>query len=97
MLRFNNFDVVVLQLVDAADHDGELAGDLTLVDVETGESREMSMTPALKERFHKRTQERRREIARYCASRGVPHFVVDVDVPFDDVVLSVLRAGGLLR
>jgi uncharacterized protein (DUF58 family) len=97
VLRFNKFDVVVLHLVDARDHDGELAGDLTLVDVETGESREVSMTPALKERFYERTQERRREIARYCASRGVPHFVVDVAVPFDDVVLSVLRAGGLLR
>lgn len=97
VLRFNKFEVVVLQLFEVSDDETNLSGDLTLVDVETGESREVSMTPALRERLREKNRERRGDIARFCASRGVPHFLVDVAAPFDEVVLSVLRAGGLLR
>jgi uncharacterized protein (DUF58 family) len=97
VLRFNQFDVVVLQLVEEDDELLRVTGDLTLVDVETGETREATMTPLLRERLIERVRARKQEIVRYCASRGVLHFEVDVARPFDEVVLSVLRAGGLLR
>jgi uncharacterized protein (DUF58 family) len=97
VLRFNQFDVVVLQLVERGDEQVGVSGDLTLVDVETRETREATMTPLLRERLIERVRARKQEIARYCASRGVLHLEVDVDRPFDEVVLSVLRAGGLLR
>src|SRR5690606_30164371 len=97
VLRFNKFDPVVIQLVDERDHDGKLTGDLDLVDIETGRSREVSMTPEVQKKLQKETETRQRSIERFCASRGVPHFAVSVTTPFDEVVLSVLRAGGLLR
>ncbi len=97
VLRFNKFDPVVIQLIDERDHDGKLAGDLRLIDVETGEGREVSMNPKVQRKLALETEARQKSIARYCASRGVPHFAVDVNTPFDEVVLSVLRAGGLLR
>jgi len=97
VLRFNKFDPVVLQLVDERDFDGRLTGDLRLVDIETGDSREVSMTPQVEKKLSLETANRQRAIEKFCASRGVPHFVVDVRKPFDEVVLSVLRAGGLLQ
>lgn len=97
VLRFNKFDPVVIQLVDERDHDGKLTGDLELVDIETGSSREVSMNPEVQKKLQKETEERQKSIERFCASRGVPHFAVSVTTPFDEVVLSVLRAGGLLR
>lgn len=97
VLRFNKFDPVVIQLVDERDHDGKLTGDLRLVDVETGEGREVSMNPQVQRKLLEETRKRQADIERFCASRGVPHFPVSVTTPFDEVVLSVLRAGGLLR
>lgn len=97
VLRFNKFDPVVIQLVDERDHDGKLTGDLNLVDVETGASREVSMNPEVQKKLRAETEQRQIAIERFCSSRGVPHFAVSVKTPFDQVVLSVLRAGGLLR
>jgi uncharacterized protein (DUF58 family) len=97
VLRFNKFEPVVLQLVDARDENPELKGDLELTDVETGQAREVSMTPQIEARLRQEIVSRKERIARFCSSRGVPHFAVDVDRPFDEVVLSVLRRGGVVR
>jgi uncharacterized protein (DUF58 family) len=97
MLRFNKFEPVVLHLVDARDETGNLSGDLNITDVETGTTREVTITQGLRARLRLATEERKEKIARFCASRGVPYFEVNVQVPFDQVVLSVLRKGGLLR
>ncbi len=97
VLRFNKFEPVVLQLIDRDDENPPLKGDLELTDVETGLRREVSMTPQIEERLQAEIALRQERITRYCGSRGVPHFLVDVDTPFDEVVLTVLRRGGLLR
>lgn len=96
VLRFNKFEPVVLQLLDERDKAFDFTGDLQVTDVETGDSREVSMTPALRDRIHRALSERNEQIAKYCASRGILHFVVNVETPFDEVVLSVLR-GGFVR
>ncbi len=97
VLRFNKFEPVVLHLTDARDEGGPLVGDLQIVDVETGQSRQVSMTESLHQRVAEAHRARKESISRFCGSRGVPYFEVDVRVPFDEVVLSVLRTGGLLR
>jgi hypothetical protein len=51
----------------------------------------------VRKKLQEALEARRMQISRFCASRGVPHFLVDVETPFDEVVLSVLRAGGLLK
>lgn len=97
VLRFNKFEPVVIELFDERDFDPTLGGDLRLVDVETGGGREVSMTPQVRKKIEDALAERRANISRFCASRGVPHFLVNVDTPFDVVVLDVLRAGGVLK
>ncbi len=97
VLRFNKFDVVVLHLVDRLDAEPNLRGDLRLVDSETQEEREVSVTPQLMYKLQEEVERRQEEIERFCASRGVLHIRVDAQAPFDEVVLKVLRAGGLLR
>lgn len=96
-LRFNKFEPVVLQLTDKADTGATLSGDLELIDAETGATREVSLTGDIKARLAQEMTARQENVRRFCAARGVPHFLVDVDTPFDEVVLSVLRRGGLLR
>ncbi len=97
MLRFNKFEPVVLQLTDPADEGQGMQGDVELFDVETGDKREVSLTPQVLSRLRLEVARRNQTIQRFCSARGVPHFLVDVSTPFDEVVLTVLRAGGLLR
>jgi len=97
VLRFNKFEPVVLHLTDARDQASTLLGDLSLTDVESGVEREVTMTRALKQRVQLAFVQRQQDIAHYCGKKGVPYFEVDVATPFADVVLNVLRKGGLLR
>ena len=75
-----------------------LRGDVELRDVETGEARELTVSPG---RARRRTARRHAALLRglegYCRERGIPCFTVVSDQPFDAVVLRMFRAGGLLR
>ena len=97
VLRFNKYEPVVLHLMDRRDAVPSLQGDLEISDVESGVSREVTMTRSLHERMARAMADRNAAVARFCASRAVPYFEVDVEIPFDEVVLAVLRRGGLLR
>jgi uncharacterized protein (DUF58 family) len=97
MLRFNKFEPCVLHIVDPADARPPLRGDMRLYDCETGEEREVTVTPKVLERMGHAWADYQTGIERFCASRQVPYFAASVDVPFDELVLGVFRRGGFLR
>lgn len=97
VLRFNRFEVAVLEIASRDDFVVEAGGDLRLYDVETGQGREVTMTDKLQREVLEEVQKRQKFVQRFCASKGVPFFRVDTHEPFDEVVLSVLRGGGLIR
>lgn len=97
VLRFNKFEPYVLNVFDRRDAHPDLKGDLALYDCETGEEREVTVTPALLKRMSAALEEYRVSIERFCTSRQVPYFSADVDVPFEELVLDLFRRGGFLR
>jgi uncharacterized protein (DUF58 family) len=97
VLRFNKFEPYVLNVFDRRDGHPDLKGDLRLYDCETGEEREVTVTPALLKRMTQALEEYRTSIERFCTSRQVPYFAADVDTPFDELVLDLFRRGGFLR
>ena len=97
VLRFNKFEPYVLNVFDRRDGHPDLKGDLRLYDCETGEEREVTVTPALLKRMTQALEEYRTSIERFCTSRQVPYFAADVDTPFDELLLDLFRRGGFLR
>lgn len=97
VLRFNKFEPYVLNVFDRRDGYPDLKGDLRLYDCETGEEREVTVTPALLKRMTQALEEYRENIERFCTSRQVPYFAADVDMPFEELVLDLFRRGGFLR
>ena len=97
MLRYHRFEPVVLHLTDASDLDLDLRGDLQLVDCETGELRDITLTPRLMARYRQAHTEWREGIEAFCTSRQVPYFEAPTEVAFQDIVLTLFRAGGFLR
>ncbi len=99
LLRHHRFEPTVLQLYDPEEaHPAARArlGDLELVDAESGDTRQVTISHAslaTYERAHAAWCER---LAHYCRSHAVGYFRADVSVPYDEMVLRVLRHGGLV-
>lgn len=96
-LRYNRFEPFVLQVYDEREAAPNLAGDLTLVDCETGELREVTVSRALLEAYTREHEKYCKELENFCTSRAVPFFRTHTAVPFDELVLRIFRAGGFLR
>jgi uncharacterized protein (DUF58 family) len=97
VLRYNKFDPFVIHVVDAAEAKPKLHGDVLVYDCETGDEREVTVTARVLERFAHAYAEHLAEIERFCATHQVPYAAADVAIPFDELILRVLRRGGFLR
>lgn len=98
-LRHARFEVVVLQIWDpreASRLGGGGGSDLVLVDSESGERREITLTPELLARFTEAQAKHRQRVAAYCRQKQVAYAEVAIDVPWDQSVLRVLARGGLV-
>jgi uncharacterized protein (DUF58 family) len=97
LLRFARFEVVVIQISAVDEARPQLRGDVALRDVETGETRELTVSPATLAAYERRHAALVRGLDAFCRERAIPCFPVTSDQAFDAVVLRVFRAGGLLR
>jgi uncharacterized protein (DUF58 family) len=96
VLRYARFEPFVVQLVDPDDARPPLHGDVRLVDRETGEIREVTVTPRVLDRYAEAHAHYLTAVASYCAQKQVPHVAIDTRTPWDEAVLGVLRKGGLV-
>jgi len=95
-LRYHKFEPYVIQLFDPVEVRPALHGDVRLVDDETGEARDVTITPRVLERYAAAHAAYRARIDDFCTSKQVPHHAVSTDVPFDEAILDILRRGGLV-
>lgn len=96
-LRYHKFEPFVIQLYDPKEANPPLAGDLTLVDCETGEPKEVTISAALLERYKREHERYCEELSTFCTARSIPFFRTHTGVPFDELVLRIFRAGGFLK
>jgi uncharacterized protein (DUF58 family) len=97
VLRYAKFEPFVLHVTDPADARPKLAGDVRLYDCETGDEREVTVTPKVLERYREEYDAYLNDVKRFCAEHRVSYFGADVNVPYDELILRVLRRGGFLR
>jgi uncharacterized protein (DUF58 family) len=96
LLRFNRYEIIAIQLSSPEEAHPSLRGDVTIRDVETDEERELTISPAVLQAYQQRRTALLRGLEGFCREHAVPCFCVTSDVPFDDVVLRMFRAGGIL-
>jgi uncharacterized protein (DUF58 family) len=99
-LRAARQDVVVVQLVTAADAgpsaSGIAADAVVAEDAETGQRLELTLTAAAGQERADRYRAWLRSVASACRERAIPCFQIDAAVSFEDAVLRILRAGGIV-
>ena len=96
-LRYNKFEPFVLQVYDRREAEPELHGDLALVDCETGDTREVTISKSLLEQYKKAHEAYCTELETFCTKRAMPFFRTHTAIPFDQLVLKIFRSGGFLR
>ena len=65
--------------------------------LETGAAIEVAATEALLRRYRDEIGRFNTALEEYCMQRSVAHARVTTDVPFEDIVLRVLRDGMMLK
>jgi uncharacterized protein (DUF58 family) len=100
LLRFRKHEVVAIQVLDPIEAnpvDTGLRGDVTLVDVEGDDSRDVTLSAALLKAYAEAHERFCTTLENKCRARGMPFFRASIDEPFDDLVLRIFRLGGVLR
>lgn len=97
------FDSYCLQVLAPSELDPRplmkrgLIGDLRLTDVETGRASEVSISPALISKYRERVDRYIADVRQACRARGIGHFLVPTNTAIDELVVTSLRRGGMLR
>ncbi len=96
-LRYHKFEPLVLHIFDERELDPAFRGDLQLVDCETGEVADITVTSAMKREYVKAFEAWSEELEEYCVKRDILYFRAPIQIPFDELVLRIFRAGGFLK
>ncbi|HOX08590.1 MAG TPA: DUF58 domain-containing protein [Planctomycetota bacterium] len=90
-------EVFALHLLAREEVEPELQGDLKLLDVETEAQVEVSATRGMLRAYRRQLDLFRGGMKAFCAAHGVGYLFTSTAVPFEELVLSYLRAVGLVK
>lgn len=96
-MQAQGYDVVVLHLLAPEELDPPFAGDLQLVDVETGQAQDVSLDGGLRDLYRRRLSAWQADLKAYCVRRGMRYAAVSSGVPWEVWVLHRMRELGVLR
>ena len=88
--------VVIIQVLSPEEIRPDLAGDLELVDAETGERREVSMGSAVFRRYIEKLARHREELSNWAKRTSSDYFLIPSGSDLTKIVLKDLR-GKVLR
>ena len=96
LLKGRRHETYVIHVMDREEQQPPLRGDLRLVDSETGLFKDITVTDAMRVRYHEAFEEHARRVETYCAGAEIGYVRALTEVPFDTLVLKILKRGGLL-
>ena len=96
-LAGSGHQVELIQVLAPEEANPSLAGDVALVDAETGEAVEVSMGLSVMRRYHERLAALQAELRAFALRSGGDAFVYNTGAPLRDFVYNQLRRGRLLR
>ncbi len=91
------FEVGCIQILDRAEINPGMEGDLLLRDSETGEEREVTISPASLRRYKQDMEAYCEGLREWCLARRVNFLTAVTEVDFGDLVLRYLRQRGFLE
>lgn len=97
MLLGKGHEVAIIHLLSPDEITPPLAGDLSLIDIETGNMQEVTVDASMRAIYQQRLTNWLDNIRDDCARKGVHYLMVETDIPFEKVILFELRKLGIVR
>lgn len=95
-LRYQQFETYVIHLVDPNEIPSQ-TGDVTLIDAETHEKFNITITPKLIEKYKKTLELQFLKLESFCAANQMLYFKTPITTPFDEMILKIFRKGGFIQ
>jgi len=97
LLQQRGHEAAIVHVMSPDEIDPPLAGDLKLIDVETGGAQEVSIDGGLRDAYRERVTAWRSEAQAFCRARNVRYLAVQTNRPWDEVVLYDMRKAGMVK
>jgi uncharacterized protein (DUF58 family) len=89
-------DVFAVHVASQRDRDPGSLGEVRFVDAETGETRDVDVTPALAAAYRDGWQTHADELATFCGRYNLGYVRANAEEPFDQIILQTFRKGRFL-
>ncbi len=96
-LAARGFQVTLLHILSPDEVNPDLAGDLKLLDIETGADIEITADYDLLQRYRDGLVTWQEELRRFCEARGMNYVPVETSLPFEELLFAWLRKRGVLK
>ena len=97
LLRHHQSEVHLVQVLDRRELVPSMTGDLRLSDCETGQTFDLTATDSLVKDYRQAIGSWLEGLESFCLKRGVGYARAESHLPFEDLVLRVLRNGLMLK
>ncbi|TAK24917.1 MAG: DUF58 domain-containing protein [Chloroflexota bacterium] len=97
LLTQRGFETTVIHLLDARELQPNVAGDVELYDVETGERIELTVGPESLRSYKRRLEDWFAETEAFCARRAINYLRMDTSLPFEGLAIQYFRQRRLVR
>jgi len=96
-LRYRQFEPNLIQIHDLLEASPRLLGDLQLVDIETGFAQDVTISESVLRRYKQKIRDFFESIRRYCIENGYSCTISPTAVPFDELILRMMRESGAVQ
>ena len=94
LLRHHKYEPHVIQVFDKAEAAPELKGDMELFDVETEGVEKVTVTERNLRQYRQIFDDYLERVRQYCRKYGISANRTTTDVPFDELILRMMRSAG---
>ena len=96
-LRYRKYEPNIIQIHDVMEAAPRFLGDLQLVDMETGFARDVTISESVLRRYKQKFNEFLDSVKKYCIGNGFGCTISTTSVPFDEMILRMMREAGSVR
>jgi uncharacterized protein (DUF58 family) len=97
LLRHRKYEPHVVQIFDRREAEPDLLGDLELLDIETERPQKVTISERNLRRYRQIFQEFQESVQRYSRTYGLGCTRTSTEVPFDQLILKMMREAGAVR
>jgi uncharacterized protein (DUF58 family) len=97
ILRHHRYEPNIVQIFDRKEAQPDLLGDVELYDVETESAQKVTVTERNLRQYRKIFDAFQESVLKYCRNYGLGCTRTSTDIPFDELILKMMRAAGSVR